>query len=827
MKDFIDEYINTISARRRERIYDIISDSELHKKDVEALSDKLNEFRRQAPLIIKGEVPGNQVSSGKFDITFRDIQLRLFELYKLSNDISSLLFNNTATLTAEIKALDDELVSMEKAIDNYAFSLSDSGSYDYSFIETFSDEVMSETQDLQITDRNNIPFEKNNRASVNTASGILTLSPGVSTAYGLTGSIVESNCLGYATSDTGIEKALNDNFGEGWRIAISSPRPIVSSLRSELASGAQMYLEFFLQNPSPSDTVILTPFSDTPVDVLSIRVFDNLTDNTYNEVLTSSVSLDRPISFNFSLKSISKIGIVINQPIYKRKTLVAQPFETQYRALSNSLQDQRKRYEEIKNKPYKRNKKVQKYVLLKSQKNLHDFPGFFNSVSPNIDFDKLNGPVTLDNMLFKRNKPNGNELLWKNQNFSQDIIKKMIFDKVFAGNLSILPKRTIIDKRDLISYRQTSGLNKTLSSYDGQGSLELIGSENAPNVFSTSDNNLSQSLDYQYDLGLRTIKVGVGSSVYSGYYLSKVLPAPGDSGEVRLQVNDTNFQLANSIRDSSVVTSVEYSITNRSVPNKESDWIPILPSNQEIAIAERFFVDQSGVGYFRFPASSQKGITIYRNGFRMDLGNENSFIYDAAKISVLGVRIPIRNVQITDVLTCDYTPSGDPYVVNFEDMGFGQSNLASAHDAHGAGETFTGTSNDRVVSLSYNPYIDYEQVIENGQYGSSGFTGTYQPIVVQLADGTVAINQTNYSGFVQNSLADLIDSSTIYYIHSGKNLIFNKAFDQSFTVYYQYLPSNLRFRVVMRVNDPLFITPIVDSVQVKAKLRKADKRKVL
>src|SRR5690606_8120746 len=119
--------------------------------------------------------------------------------------------------------------------------------------------------------------------------------------------------------------------------------------------------------------------------------------------------------------------------------------------------------------------------------------------------------------------------------------------------------------------------------------------------------------------------------------------------------------------------------------------------------------------------------------------------------------------------------------------------LTSAFDSNGPGETFESTGADRTVALTYEPYIDYDKIEQEGSYTANGFQGVYQPITIILSDGTVAINMTNYLTGLHNTQDP--DSSLTTYIHSGKNIIFNKPIDSRFTVYYQYSPSNLRFRV--------------------------------
>ena len=828
MKEFIDDYIMTISSNRMNRIYDLLSEAQLSKRDIEGLVQKLNDIRKSAPVVIKKEVPGNVIEASGFEAAFRDVYINISDMYRTSNIISSVLYNNAKVLSSEIKMVEDELISMEKTINDYAFALADGGFYDYAFTETFNDEVMKENFDFSIQDRDGTIFDADEQAVVNSAAGILTLSPVLTKVYPLSGLIVDSNCLGYSTSDTGLTNALNDNVATGWRVAISSPRPVTNNIQGMTGGGAQVKVELFLSNPSPCDTIVVTPFSELPANILSLEIFKDLEGSEGFQVLTDPKVIDRPTNFSFPMQSIAKVALVISQPIYKRKSQLVDKHETQFRVLNNTISDERKEYKFVKGKDYKRNTKVQKYLFLRSEKVNSKFPDFFKSPTPNIDFDVISGPLTLDKILYKRNTPEGMDSSWTKKSKSQSIIRKMVHQRLYPNSMGIGPKRSLISRASDFTGSNIPILNKESSGFKYNNNPDSVQTEPDFDPYATLSVDLGSEsiLNYEYDFGLRAIKIGSGVSVYNGLYVSKTLPAPSDSGEVRVKVQDVNYRITNTILDNPTVTSIEYSVTNKSTPKLESDWIPILPAGVTTVESERLFVDDSGIGKFRFPASLTDGISIYKNGYRINLLSESSFLYSANKQSILGIRIPTELVLSSDILTCDYTPARDATVVNFEQLGFSQATLASAYDENGAGQTFYGTTQDRLVVLNYDPYIDYDQVELYGTYSSLGFIGTYQPITVQMANGTIAYNLTNYKGLTQNSLADYADSDQVYYIHSGRNLIFNKVITDRFTVYYQYLPSNLRFKIVLRVNHISFVTPNVDLIQIKSKVRRPDSRKV-
>ena len=92
----------------------------------------------------------------------------------------------------------------------------------------------------------------------------------------------------------------------------------------------------------------------------------------------------------------------------------------------------------------------------------------------------------------------------------------------------------------------------------------------------------------------------------------------------------------------------------------------------------------------------------------------------------------------------------------------------------------------------------------------------YSPVKIRLNDGSFAINLTNYTN--TNEFASFFSVSNIYFIQSGKNIIFNRNITQPFTVYYDYTPNDLRFRLIIRKNLNNIISPAkADAVIIKMK----------
>jgi hypothetical protein len=462
----------------------------------------------------------------------------------------------------------------------------------------------------------------------------------------------------------------------------------------------------------------------------------------------------------------------------------------------------------------------------------------FRSEIPTINFDPGTGPMSIHNFIRNENKNYAQEKLWTGTSTINNLFKRMLHERVLGSRPEYLSGRAVAtsrmsfydDNNNLNNQGRFTGVlpeNTEFGLSNNVDAMDIAGAQTSPHF-----------LNYEYDLGFRNIQVGRGQRVFRGVFISKSLPADSDSGEVKMKADDINYEAYNSDRHSKIVTSIEYSVTNKSNPRTEADWIPIQPNNSGDRIqAERLFFGNNGSAFFRFPAARQNDIRVYCNGYLVNSDPAMPIVRidSADRQSVTGIRLPLELISIADVFTVDYEIYGNQSIINFEDSGFGYSTLASAYDSLGPGQSFQSTQNNRGIQLAIEPYIDYAQIETSSWYASYlqvplptvlGFLGPYQPITVVMSNGTVASNQTNYIGRVQNSLA-LFDEDETAYVQSGRNIVFNRVIDDPFTVYYQYLPSNLKFRTVLRVNDVNYVSPQVNSVQIKSKTRIPDARREL
>lgn len=788
MRPYLTNYIETLSGRRRERIGSLLEEARVGKEQLSSVLGRLDQtVAGGSALVLQKHRSEALIRSLPIRANVVSMEDRIEELFQMANAIGLLLNSHSAILSSDVKAIEDELVAMNKMVSNFAFLLADNQSYDYAYLETFTDELNRDTSLGAIPDRSSLPFGPADQAVVRTEEGALGLPESILNSHGMVGEIIKSNAGAFTISDTGLHNVLRKGNSTGWKKTILTAGPVTAPLpEAEGRIGAQVVLEFRLIQPAPCSEINLSPYADLSVELLQVTTFDSDEDAEGTSHLMGPKLLDRPYTLHFPMRPVSKFQIVLNQPTYHRVTRHEDVLEFRYHHLLESL-DQRR---ETNSHTYKRVYSVhtiEQAILLdvmgEGQQSV-SLPA--NNLSPD------RGPMDIGNLVlaFRFDRPS----LWA----------EGIQDEAYI-------------LFDVLQQQPNNNVND-INRYDGDFEI-------TKNVrFLASDNPISQVVDkamntqvidsgftYYYNLGLHYVGIGVESPGFKGVYVSKPLPAPGDIGVVRIKTEEDNYFARFSARQSKVLTSVEYSVSNQSTPSREIDWRPILPINTNKVQGERLFLDEGGTGLFRFTADAASEMAIYRNGYTMSTGAGAVELIPGGQPGTLdGAKIALGSMAPEDIFTCDYYPIGDPTVLSFEDEDYRVPPLVSAFDEDGAGERFLSTSDRNLVTLASNPYIDMQQVA----------AGSYQPIVVQLDDGTVPQNLTDY----RTRALVTLPADGYYYIHSGNTIMFNRPITTPFRVYYQYLQNNVRIRTVLRCNVQDFVSPRVDSVHLKAKTRNPDVR---
>lgn len=843
MRSFLDGFISSLGRAGQRRVGYVLSDAKADKNSAQLLAERLATSIITQSFVIEEHREGGKVSPGLVAQMFGAAQQNLNQLYDLSNTISDLQSTTSQVLAGDLNEMNEEISALEKAIENYAFLLSDGRTFDTAYIEKFSDELGRGSLPFKIPDRTGSPFEDWEMAWVDQEEGALKMSSVLSGPTSITARVLASNCSQFIRYGTKPQNAVKSTPSRGWMVKVAALAPITSGLSYEnitdlTTGGAQYVLEFAFNRPSSIDTIELHPLAETRTQVLGIYLFDDITGTPSENLVSSPFYLSQRYAFSFPLRTVAKAWVVLRAEEYKRTLLSAAVEERRMENL-----------EFLGGSP-------ETLAALGLLEDGTDAPGDTQpsdwvggeipapptvpAAKPTIYFwDKIDNSHLKG--LFAPEPPTPNRLDWGSRIKSRRHTEPLVPAAIVWKNQ---PKVATIMQESLQQFLQDRSLSSILvpETYQigttskpepaGGGFDQEYRSTNQgalSTAVATGDDNVLELMDrplgYNYTLGLRNIRFGTSASGFRAAFVSKPIPASGNMGEVRLRKKDTHQESTDLTRDVSRITSVEYSVSNKSLPSLESDWVPIVPVEDREVIGERLFPGTVGEAYLRFPADPTRNIAIYRNGklFLPRPINE-MFIWNEARDSIRGFSIPQTELAPQDIFQASYFPKEGLDIVSFNDSSAIEVALVSAFDADGAGEGFTNVGTQLTVTLSNDPYIDYGQVSSATYNVTTGLSG-YSPITVLLEDGTTAYNLTNYKGGTQSVLN--ASSANYEYLHNGRSLIFNKVIPQSFRVYYQYSPNDLRFRVVLRANDNNFVTPKVDSVQIKGKTIKSDAKRRL
>lgn len=790
MNLYLNDFISSVTTRQRVRIQELMREAKVSKETLPTIAKRLSELERQAPFFLSNLAQDARLDASVLDTNFRSAKLRVQELYDISNLISLLLDSTDSILLSEAKALEDDLASLEKAANNYAFLLADAGSYNYAYLETFSDELGRDNSLEVIGDRGALTFGPAEKAAVNTSDGMLTLPNNQVLSYGVYSYLVGGNVVAHLSARNEDPRPLSTT----WRSTIDVRSPLTSGIaEAEGAIGAQLLFEYKLTSTAPASQIKVTPFADSPMELIQVLIYGKDPNSNPTKILDSPILLDRPRTINFPMQSVSKFRLVYSQGAYDRVSNMSSA-EDEYRKVYQAYQE---RVRLIAEQTASNRTDNFVHLLVMALRNIRASQGQVQGrvgKHPLVTLEKMGG-VSIPQLV--------------------EMLRRSYTPTVPYDNRQRLPSR--FDYVLLSMLKQRDELYNTLVSREVEKYQDYIqkkGLYDPTGVTSPLEKIFAQNLHYRYAMGVRDVSIGVETVGFKGFFVSNPLDSLGDIGEIKIKTSEVNVRKIGHGLDNSLVTSVEYSVSNRSNPELETDWLPILPANTEIVDGERLLPDSTGKALFRFSADIDGSIFLYRNGKLVSVPS-SSLVYDDKKQGILGMRLPVGSYSDSDILTASYFPAKDYTVVSFEDAGFTDAPLVAAFDSDGAGEGFTSVAGRNQISLAHMPFIDQSKVDES-TYSSFSGTTPYQPIVVKFGDGTFGVNLTNYKNTNDQSP---LPNAGYYYIHSGQVLIFSQPPDRPFRVYYQYLQNNVRFRVVLRCNSNDFASPQVDFVHAKGKTR--------
>lgn len=843
MKQQLSEYISSFGSQTRKSIYSVLSEVSNEKTEIGRLIGKLTTFTSSAdyaPRVIRQLEPLQR----EFIIDmFRDIDLRVKTQFDISNSISLLSSSMNNVFGGEIEKIEKDLQYLNSYIDNWSFVSGEDDLYNASFIENFDNEnnvYLNDPYSFSIPDRDGIPLNSSMLSKVDPVTGKLRYSVNHEIALSpisdsqINSITYETNFpKEYISSDTGMQKILNNINAKPWSITVKSPYVIKESLLD-----SEKYQQFKNNiNVGATAQVAVTISFKTVVPMSRLRINPNIIDSlgvaqviveadniatqtssgsrfTKKALLNAPIYVQKNYDIDFSQTyNVNSITIILFQKEYTRTKTSSIQSEVNSKMISSI-------YNEIKNSRKEGHDTLQDYVIrfflreteksfvLKNKKVYkYNFTSYYPKPLSKTNFgvvEKLSTNNYFSDMdAFNKFK---NTSLLSNIIFS--VISYSLGEKLRNKIVSTYVESNLKETPKSISSFLSSGLmpvgdsnivdknihffNQTLGSISQNDASELL-------------NSIEETNSYEYIISLSGIGLYTKSSSSvnnqkKSFFMSKKISTNGRPLKVKMLADFFEELRYESDDPSSDKTSIEFSVTTKDSPSSESDWIPIVPYNSTTIRSELLIANSLGEATLRFEPLPES-VVLYKDGVAQLSGTytvniKNIKINNYNQSSKYFVSYRLKHPSVYKEVVLNSQSLATPVLVTPSSNG---SN----------GEHFLGSNQSNRIRLSNTPYVDISRFTDAsystyvgtvpsartsyGNYDNS----SYSPVKIVFEDGTPAINITNYI-IDNNQTESFYETDTILYIHYGDTIIFNKTIDKHFRVLYQYIPDSFRYRVIMR-----------------------------
>lgn len=842
------ETISLYSSASRATVSSLIRDMRLEKTDLNFLVTKMSNMTVDLNYTGAKVASFSLLTKEAMVDAFRNAYLRMQNLFNAANATGIALNSIVSVFDSEIQKVEEDLDKLQVFIDNYEFISGKDDLFNANYIEKFDsflNDYRADGVQFAIPDRDGIPFSETNNAFIDSISGTLKIGKGqdVKNIIRNIKSIkIATNYNNYATTNSNFENLFNDNFSDSWSVTVKSPAILSAQLKDYIkyfnydystVSGAMAAVEIVLQRPINIDTIRFQPNQSTNFKLLQAVVYhnspvdaNNITPSeNYTVLLNRPALLNRVFDLRFNKKSVNKIILIFNQQDYIKNSrppinseLNSKVLDSFVKAVIDDRKNRFSRFQDIIYWFFKRKSTVK--GISKNKKTDIDyyayrFPQEFDSYINNLDeqIKEFNNLIIEDRNVFSNTPVFVNAINSMLNTFSG---KYKVFDsdKYIEG----ITAGSSLFASGFIMGSSTNARSRSDQQYD-TGAL-------APPVASLNSqlSVLETNLGYEYSFSLKSIEFieTLNEDTNKAVFVSKKIPVNGQiiAAKIKPYFFNNNAAVSNVNRDILAPASYELSLSNKPLPSSESDWIPVSTYGNTFVQSEILFTNNvTRKGTLRFKAKNDS-IILYKDGVLVPRVSAN-YSYSLNENSI-SISESIFNINSRFIVSYDLDfASAAPDEVDFIKRNVVLQSLKNYSSEDGSGETFASTDLNASVRLSYSPYVDrdsYSRIIYNKSTGTNFISNNagYNPVRVILSDGTVAINLTNYS--LSTEKVSFYSTTETLFIQSGRNLVFNRPINQPFTVYYQYIPNDLRFRLVIRKNIIDSSDPIsVDSVILKMK----------
>lgn len=861
--------INTLSNNSQSAISSIIKEIKISKQDISSLISRLNSFRAEANFSPANFGALSEMNKQVFIDIFRDADLRIKSYYASINVVNLFINSIIDVFSLEIQKVEKDIQALESYIDNYEYISGKDDLFNSNYVEKFDNFMNDYRADgyvFDLSDRDNIYFNESGNGFIDTKLGLFKIGEKTYTKNSLdfveSYSIV-SNYENYITTDTGFFSVLNGIYTDAWSITAKSPVIITSKLSAYSKYiayptanifGAQTAVEVKFSFPQSMDSIIINGGHGNGLQLLQIVLFSNLDEskfstNNYSEeyddtiattasasdtsteygILSSPRLINGPTEITFTKMNVNKVVLIFNQPTYTRTENLPTSTETNSKNLYNTA----KFVKDIKNKNTDKLQSLVYNLFLKKNSYRQTSKNSYNRIN---DYYSYKYPIINDNV-FSLNYQNN----YINEKFSADLVNVLpnnlitnLFRSIFIN--AIGDRGEIFDNPVFVNTDSNvnSIFNFTkpmfLPTQNSNNSI-INGEIGAENSFAWKNRTLKELVTqeitnaYEYSFSLQGIDFceTQPSQALKSCFVSKKINFNGYPLAIKSKIikNDNEFNILNSKLDLKYPISYELSISNKDIPYSEADWTPIVESGVEKIDSEvLFFDEQTYQANTRFPFKGDT-FALYKNAVLLKPSDYK--ISDNNSINIF-------KLEKNSIYSCAYQIDLSLYNVDYVDffrLNLLDETLKSSSSNGYSNETFGGTDALNRIQLQNIPHINTKD-ISNAIYSpliGTIFQGSqtgYAPIKIQMPDGSIAINLTNYTG--TKDFPQFRESNSLYYfIQNGKNIIFNKEVTGEIVVFYDYLADTIRFRLIMRKNvaDTTY-SGAVDLVMLKAKTKNYD-----
>ncbi len=876
MQTQLSDYISSFSKQTRKTIQSVLSESKLEKAEIGRLINKVSSFSSASDYIPSLVSTMATIQKGPLIDLFRDMDLRVKTNYDIAKSLSMLRASMSTIFSGEIQKIEKDISYLESYINNWSFLSGENDLYNFNFVENFDNLLNSNAYDSNqfvFSDRNGLPFNSFEKASIDSTAGVLKFSSeqeenllDIDTENIQTVNIYTNFADEYVSSSTNILNIFDNSSNNSWNMTVKSPFVIKESIFNReqfkeygknvaFDNSAQVAIEIILNTSVPISRIRINPNVTKSLyliqAIVDSEIFSNLEQTTSeatqkNSLLTNPIYVNKTVDIDLpSTAFVKSIILFFAESNYTRTKLTPVQSEVNFKMVNQIVKkiqkDKASKHDTLQDlvikffiKDYARdyilkNKKLYNYdytyyyptdISKKSVGVLKEIKN--NKYYSDIDsFNKFKNTTILSNIIFS-------------------IISYSIGANVRASINNVYLESNL---RDAL---------KPVESFSS-GGLVPLGDSNriANNIHYLEDsfysvdqksvidilNNIEAENQYEYMFSLKNISLFLFKEKTFDSFEPNTLPVQKRSVYVskRLSLNGLPLKtkmMANYFSEISRIeldqskdkTSVEFSISITDNPTNESDWIPIMPHNDNLIRSEILFLNFKGESFLRFLPNSET-ISLYENGIKKD----------STDFTLNGKNIVVLKYDSSRTYFVSYVPSNLDLAKEIPLFSKSLANpvLASASTGAYNGERFENTGFGNTIQLANDPHIDYGKLI-NAKYSSINGTITtsnssfgnfdyssYSPVKVLLDDGNSALNLTNYV-LDSSEKESFYNSEVLLFVHVGRSIIFNKPINQPFRVLYHYISDIFRYRIILRNLDSTKENYSIDRLLFKFSMDRQD-----